>query len=191
MNENLIEEIRKFVERESKNPNNWWGEEFYDLHIVSVHKYAKKLAEKLKADLEIVEIAALLHDVGSILNGRKDHHITGAKIAEEKLKELNYPLEKIEKVKHCILAHRGSQEIEAETVEAKIVRDSDSLSTFDHITGPFLAAFVYEKRSQSDAKKSVRIKFQNSWNKLYFDESKKIIKPKYEALMLLLNENEN
>jgi len=186
INEKIIEEVRKFVEEESKKPENWWGEEFYTLHLVSMHKYAKQLAERLNADIEVVELAAWLHDIGSIIKGRENHHITGAEIAEEKLGELNYPEDDIEKVKHCIFAHRGSQGIEAETIEARIIRDADSLSTFDHITGPFLAAFVYEKRGQMDANNSVKQKFQNSWNKLQFQESREIIKPKYDAIMLLL-----
>lgn len=187
MTEEIIEEVRRFVKEESKKPENWWGEEFYSLHLVSVHKYAKKLAEKLNADLEIVELAAWLHDIGSIIKGRENHHITGAEIAEKKLGDLGYEKEKIDKVKHCILAHRGSREIDAETIEAKIIKDADSLSTFGHIQGPFLAAFVYEKRSQVDARNSVRQKFRNSWNKLYFNESKELIKPRYDAAMLLLN----
>lgn len=186
MNKNIIEKIRKFVEEESKKPKNWWGKEFYSLHIVSVHKYVKQLAEKLGVDLEIVELAALLHDIGSIIHGRENHHLTGAEIAEKKLKELNYPQEKIEKIKHCIIAHRGSENIKPETIEAKIIKDADSLSTFDHITGPFMAAFVFEKRGQVDANNSVKKKFQNSFNKLQFQESKEIIKPKYDAIMLLL-----
>lgn len=187
----IIEKIKKFVEEESKKPENWWGEEFYSLHVVSAHKYAKQLAKKLNADEEILELAALLHDIGSIIYGREDHHVTGAKIAEEKLREFNYPENKIEKIKHCILAHRGSKNIAAETVEAKIMRDADTLSTFDHITGPFLAAMVYEKKNQMESKEAVFKKFKNSWNKLCFEESKSLIKPRYDAIVLLLDENGN
>ena len=183
---NIVEEIKKFVEEESKKPENWWGTEFYTWHITSVYDYAKELAEKVGADLEIVELAALLHDIGSIIHGRKDHHITGAKIAEEKLNELNYPKDKIEEIKKCILTHRGSERIEPETIEARIIRDADSLSNFKHITGPFMAAMVYEKKNQAESKESVRRKFENSWDKLCFQESKEIIKPRYEAIMLLL-----
>ncbi len=184
--QNIIEEIKRFVEEESKKPENWWGEEFYTLHINSVYDYAKELAEKLNADLEIVELAALLHDIGSIIEGRENHHFTGAKIAEEQLRKLKYPKGKIEKVKHCILAHRGSEKIEPKTTEAKIIRDADSLSSFKQITGPFMAAMAYEKKNQIEAKESIKRKFKNSWNKLCFQESKDIIKPRYDAIMFLL-----
>jgi len=121
-----------------------------------------------------------------LINGRENHHITGAEIAGKKLKELNYPQEKIELVKKCILSHRGSQESDRETIEEKIIADADAMSNFDNIAGIFKAAFVYEKLEQGEAIKSVRRKLQNKWNKLHFEDSKNIIKPKYEAVMLLL-----
>jgi uncharacterized protein len=106
------------VEEECKKPTSKYGYEPYPCHFVPMVKYAKKLAKRLKADEEVVEIAAWLHDVGSIIYGRDNHHITGAKIAEEKLKELGYPPEKkIELVKKCILNHRGSKQNKRETIE--------------------------------------------------------------------------
>jgi len=94
MEKKIVEEIRKFVENKAKNPKNWGGYEFYSLHLVEVRKYAKLLAEKLGVDVEIVELAVWLHDVGSIIYGIKDHYITGAKITEKKLSEFDYNKEK-------------------------------------------------------------------------------------------------
>jgi len=187
MSEDIVEKIRQFVEIECKKPNANYPTA-YKYHFVHMHDYAKQLAEKLGADVELVEIAAWLHDIGSIINGRKDHHITGAKIAEEKLKELDYPQDRIEKVKFCILNHRGSKENEnnRNIIEAKIIAEADSISSFDFIEGLFSAAFVTEKLSREEAKNSIRQKLQNKWNQLSLEESKKLIKPRYEAAMLLL-----
>ena len=118
--ENIIEKTRSFVEEECKKPTSKYGYEPYLFHFVAVHDYAKKLAEELNADVEIVEIAAWLHDIGSIMIGRDNHHVTGARIAEEKLKEWNYSLEKIEKVKKCVFNHRGSVNFKKESVESAI-----------------------------------------------------------------------
>lgn len=182
---NIVEEIRNFVEDECKKPTSKYGYDPFPAHFVPVHKYAKKLAEELNADVEIVELAAWLHDIGSIINGREEHHITGRDIAEEKLREFNYPEERIEKIKHCIFAHRGSQNILRETIEAQIIADADVMSHFDNIAGPFKAAFVYENLSQIEAMESIRKKCINMYNKLS-KEAKEIIKPKFEAAMILL-----
>ena len=132
-------------------------------------------------------IAAWLHDIGSIIHGREEHHITGAKIAEEKLKELNYPPEKIELVKKCILNHRGSKNRKRESIEEQIIAEADVMSNFANISGIFKAAFVYEGKSQIEAKEAVRQKLKNKWKQLHFENSKRIIKPKYDAAMIILD----
>jgi uncharacterized protein len=149
-------------------------------------EYAEKLTDQLGGDKEIVLIAAWLHDIGSIIYGREDHHITGAKIAEEKLKELGYSDEKIELVKQCILNHRGSKHNERKSLEEKIIAEADVMSNFDNIAGIFKAAFVYENKTQGEARDSVRRKLERKWRQLHFENSKKIVKPKFEAAMLLL-----
>jgi len=183
---NIVEGIRKFVEEESKKPTSHYGYEPYLNHFVPMRNYAVQLAKKLGADVEIVELAAWLHDIGSIMNGRKDHHIIGAKIAEKKLKELGYPQDRIEKVKHCILGHRASKEIKPETIEAQIISDADGISNFENIPGIFMAAFIYENQSQQEAKASVRQKLERKWKNLVLKESRHLIKPKYDAIKLLL-----
>lgn len=182
----ITEEIRKFVEEECRKPTSKFGYEIYPTHFVPTTNYAKLLAEKLNADVEVVELAAWLHDIGSIAYGRENHHITGAEIAEIKLKELNYPQSKIEEVKHCILSHRGSQDITPKTIEAQILADADGMAMFDRVEGAFMAAFIYEKLGQVEARKSVKEKLINSFNKLS-PKAKEIIKPKYKAAMLLLS----
>jgi len=182
----IIEEIREFVEEESKKPTAHYGYEPYLNHLVPMRDYAVQLAKKLGADAEIVELATWLHDIGSIMNGRKDHHIIGAKIAEKKLKELGYPQDRIEKVKHCILTHRASQKIKPETLESQIISDADAISSFDNIPGIFMAAFVYENQGQQEAKASVRQKLERKWERLVLKESRDLIKPRYDAIKLLL-----
>jgi len=184
----IIEKVRSFVEEECKKPTSKYGYEPYLAHFVPVVKYAKILGKNLNGDLEVIEISAWLHDIGSILYGRENHHITSCEIAEKKLKEFGYPTEKIEKVKHCILAHRGSQNISRQTIEAQIIADADGMSHFDNIGGPMKAAFVYEGLSQLEANKTVREKLIRSYNKLS-PFAKEIIKPKYDAVMLLLGNN--
>jgi uncharacterized protein len=185
MTSKIIEEVRKFVEEECKKPTSHYGYEPYLFHFVPMHTYAKMLAEKMNADVEVVEIAAWLHDIGSIMYGRENHHMTGADIAEKKLKELNYPENRIERVKMCIVSHRGSVQMRKESTEAQIIADADAMSIFNNIGGIFKAAFSYENKNQEEGNKAAKQKLINSYNKLS-EQAKEIIKPKYEAAMLLL-----
>lgn len=182
----IIKEIRSFVESECQKPTSHYGHEVFFCHFVPVCEHAKNLAKSYEnVNLEVLELAAWLHDIGSVMFGRKDHHITGARIAEEKLKEFEYPQEKIEKIKQCILTHRGSQNLNRASIEAQIIADADALSAFDNVSGLFKAAIFCEGMDQVSAKKSVKEKLQNSWNKLS-SEAKKMIQHKYLAAMILL-----
>lgn len=186
MNREVIKEVKRFVEKECEKPGSNYGYEPFEFHFKPTVEYAEELAEELNADKEVVVISSWLHDIGSIIHGRENHHETGAKIAEEKLKEIGYPEEKIEQVKECIKNHRGSVDNPRETLEEKIVAEADALSAFDDLPGLFQVAFQHENRDREEAKKSVKNKLERKWNKLHFEESKKIIKPKYEATMEIL-----
>ena len=89
------------------------GYNYYEYHIKYVVKNAIELAKKYNADIEIVELGALLHDIAvpSEYGDIEEHHIYGEKIAEELLTKLNYPKEKTELVKKCILNHRSSTKL--------------------------------------------------------------------------------
>ena len=186
--EEIIEKVKKFVEEECKKPTSHYGSEIFIYHFAPMHSYAKKLAEQLNADIEVVELAAWLHDIGSIMRGRKDLHITGAEIAEKKLRELGYPENKIEKVKKCILNHRGSVNIQKESAEEQIIADADALSAFDNISGLFEAAIFHEGFNQMQARIEVRRKLTNSWQKLS-PIARKMVEHKYLAAMILLGES--
>jgi len=184
----IVEKARAFVEQECLKPTSHYGSEIFIYHFTPVHSYAKKLAEELGADIEVVEIAAWMHDIGSIMLGRKEHHITGAKITEEKLREWGYPADKIERVKQCIINHRGSQSLSRATKEEQIVADADALSAFDNISGLFEAAIFHEGFNQMQARAEVKRKLMNSWEKLSVN-ARKNVEHKYLAAMILLGDD--
>ena len=105
INMTVEEKIYKEVKRRCELPSNAYGIGAWDHHIKIVYELAKKYASEYGANQEIVSLAALLHDVASVtdVTYTEEHHIIGAKIAEELLLQENYPIEKIEQIKKCIL----------------------------------------------------------------------------------------
>jgi len=182
----MIEDIKKLVKEECQKETNIYGMSAYR-HFVAVVKYAKQLANKRKADEEIVEIAAWLHDIGSIKGNTENHHIVGAEFAGELLKKYNYPKNKIEAVQHCIMSRRGSQNIKRETLEAECLADADAMSHFDSIDALFRIALVDKKLNQEESRDFVFNKLTRSWNKLS-PYSQKLFKSKYEAVKELLGD---
>lgn len=187
VNLKIVEKIRKLVEEECRKDKNFFGDEIWTYHILSVVKYGKFLARKLDADEEIVEIAALLHDIASIKDkdNYENHHLLGAEEAEKILKGFKYPQEKIEKVKHCIYAHRGSKSINRETLEAKCVASADAMAHFDGIPALLYLVFVRFGMDMVEGTKWLKDKLDRSWSKL-LPEAKEIIKDKYEATKIIL-----
>jgi len=91
-------------------------------HVQRVYNLCVRIGEKEGADLDVLERAALLHDVG-ISEDRKNHEKISARIARDLLKDY----EKVDEVAYCIECHRFSKDIEPETIEAMILQDADRL----------------------------------------------------------------
>ena len=147
-----------------------------------VVKYGKLLAQKLEADPEIVEIAALLHDYASIKEESltPEHHLHSAQEAEKILRSLGYPEDTITAVKQCIVSHRGSVNIKKQTAEAVCLASADAIAHIDQIPSLFYLVFVQHQMEIDEGTAWVRAKLERSWNKLC-PEGKEIIKDKYEA----------
>lgn len=183
----VIDKVRKIVKIACLSRRNSYGEHIWDTHILKVVRYAKMLGEQMGADLEILEIAALLHDYASILDKEnyKDHHIIGAELAGNILSQLNYPPDKIEQVKHCILTHRGSKELQRRTLEAKILANADALAHFDTIPALLWVEFITKENDLKEGIDQVKNKLQRSWHKLN-PEAQELINEKYQAAKIVL-----
>ncbi len=86
-------------------------------------------AEKSKnVDLEVLRVAALLHDVAKHLekdDNSQDHGETGAFMARDFLKTISFDEERISLVSHAIRVHTHREE--PSSVEAEILHDADFL----------------------------------------------------------------
>lgn len=179
--------IRNIVEEQCKSEDNIFGYEIWTYHIAIVVKYAKLLADKLGADKEIVELAALLHDYASVKDKSmyEEHHVFGAIEAERILKDYKYDEVKIEKVKECILQHRGSVTLEKTTKEAICIASADAMAHIDQVPSLLHLAYCKKKLDVDKGADWVFNKIQRSWNKLC-PEAKEIIKEKYESSKIML-----
>jgi putative nucleotidyltransferase with HDIG domain len=184
-NKVLIDSLEKLVK--DACVNNHYGEGIWTHHILFVVKYGKMLADILGADQEIVEIAALLHDYANIKDPScdKEHHIRGAVEAEFILSTFNYPPEKIEKVKQCILSHRGSVVMQKNSPEELCIASADAMAHIDQVASLLCLVYKEKRLSVEDGKTWVRNKLKRSWDKLC-PEAQVIIKHKYECALEIL-----
>jgi len=105
-------------------------------HTERVYNMAIKLAKHEKADLDVVGISAILHDIARSKEENDEkicHADEGTKMAQIILKKYNLPSDKIKNILHCIKVHRYSMGLKPETIEAKIIQDADRLDAIGAI----------------------------------------------------------
>ncbi|MDU6854547.1 MAG: HD domain-containing protein [Zhenhengia sp.] len=187
MRNDIIEFLQKEIKERCESPSNFFGKDSY-YHIKSVVKNATILAKEYEADVEVVIIAAWLHDIASITSYElyEDHHIHGARIAKEILERMDYSVDKIELVQKCILNHRGSKLENKSSKEEICVADGDAVSHFDNLPSLLYLAYVIRKYSMEEGVQFVYNKLKRSYNKLS-SSSKAIYRFKYEQVMQVLN----
>jgi|SRR5680860_431386 len=102
-------------------------------HVERVRSLALKLGKKEGANLQILEIASLLHDIGRKQEmkskGRFCHAETGEKEAEKILKKYKLNNQIVENILHCILTHRYRNNNIPKTIEAKVLFDADKIDS--------------------------------------------------------------
>lgn len=108
-------------------------------HVMRVYNLCKLIAEtEDNVDMNILEPAALLYDIARTIEsedttGVLDHAIIGSEMAVGILEELDYTLDEIKQIKHCILTHRYRTGNIPQTIEAKILFDSDKLDVIGSV----------------------------------------------------------
>jgi len=108
--------------------HDWW-------HIYRVWQLSKSIAEIEIADLFVVELAALLHDVADWKFNNGDE-LAGGKVARKILKEYSLPDQIIDQVIEIIdsLSFKGAGvDTIMKTIEGKIVQDADRLDAIGAI----------------------------------------------------------
>lgn len=101
-------------------------------HVKRVYNLCMKIGKKEKADLEVLRLASLLHDIGRIKRD-EDHEIHSIEIAEKVMDKYKIDEKTKRNVIHCIKTHRYRNNAVPETLEAKILYDADKLDAIGAI----------------------------------------------------------
>jgi hypothetical protein len=188
----ILKRIHDFVKNESKEHSD-----AFDNHVIDVRDYAVKLARHYKADLFTVQAAAYLHDLYRFRPDPDDtHEILGAEFAGGYLKELGVDEKTAEHISKCIRHHRGARTSERLSMEEKIIACADAM---DHISDSLDMFFRLARKEPEkwkndrikglpEAKAWLKAKLQRGWNKLELPYAKELVRDRYGAMMLLLQE---
>jgi len=102
-------------------------------HVLRVWRLASGIAREEGADLEIVQAAALLHDIGRAEELRSG--VCHARYSAEKAREIlrAHPAERVEAVAQAIAQHRFRGADGPSTLEARVLYDADKLDAIGAI----------------------------------------------------------
>lgn len=150
-------------------------------HAKRVARLARFIAAREGADIEVVSLAAELHDIA---RGQPDHALRGAERAREILRRRGLPEDLIEQVAHCIEAHSFSGEIEPRSLEAKVLSDADKLDAMGAVG--IARAFIHSGehgRSLEETLKHFEDKLLLLYESLYTRTARDLGAARHELLL--------
>ncbi|MFX0018422.1 MAG: HD domain-containing protein [Promethearchaeota archaeon] len=172
----MLEAIRKFA-RENSESDDIHGFP----HVERVYNLCLKIGKKLDADIKILNIAALLHDIGRNKEGvntfNRNHAEISAELAINFLTnvDIGLPKESFENIIHCIKAHSFSNKLKPKTLEAKILSDADKLDALGAIGLYRTIGFTVKSRGGVDQViEHLENKIMKLKSQIYLDISKEI-----------------
>jgi len=143
----VVEAVAKMIM--PREPGHGWD------HVERVRTLSRIIAAELGdgVDTEVLELAAILHDVGRALSP-ENHAEASARFAERLLKALGYPRDRIERVVDAIRTHSFSSGGKPRSIEAAILSDADKLDALGAIG--VARVFMYSGAHGRGIEESVR-----------------------------------
>jgi uncharacterized protein len=178
-NKKIIDKVKEFVKQEMLK-----GDSGHDWsHVLRVNNTAKKIAKKENANLFIVELSALFHDIADSKFTNGDETIAPKKV-KEFLGSLKVDAEIIDKVNYIVnhISFKKEQPVE-KSIELKVVQDADRLDAMGAIGVARAFSYGgYKNRLMYDPKEKPNL---NQTKEQYVKAEGTTINHFYEKLLLL------
>ena len=131
----------------------WHSAEYRFNHIRNVTELATKIAKKEGADVDVVRVAAVFHDVSKLEADQETHAEEGARVAREYLNTHgDYPQSFIEEVCQTIVDHSYHGPLSDVSLESQCLIEADVLDKVGaNGTALMLLRMGYEARTHMDA----------------------------------------
>lgn len=142
MDKTVISDAIKYVKKIFKDEHS--GHDYF--HTLRVYKMATRIAGKENADMETVQLAALLHDLDDIKlspdtyknKDRAVRFMTEHGLSKDRIKAISTIIDEV--------SFKGTDSVVPETIEGKCVQDADRLDAIGAIG--IARAFAYGGRHE-------------------------------------------
>lgn len=163
-------------------------------HIMRVLSLCLDIGKKLGANLFVLEIAVLFHDIGRVneeIDVRNLNHAeTSAEMSLDFIKSQSFQISKdeLDNIIHCIRGHSFSNEIIPKTLEAKILSDADKLDALGAIGLYRTIGFTIKKQGGIEQViDHLENKILKLSDQLYLEESRKIAEERKKIIVTFYN----
>ncbi|KAB1189054.1 MULTISPECIES: HD domain-containing protein [Haloferax] len=140
----------------------WHSAEYRFNHILNVVSLATDIAEREGADVDVVRVASLFHDISKLEAEQEIHAEEGARVAREFLKTHgDYPESFIEQVCQVVADHSYQGTLTDVSMETQCLIEADILDKIGaNGTSLMLLRMGYEARTHMDAAEMVERVFE-------------------------------
>lgn len=153
-------------------------------HALRVRDWGRKIAQAEKAELRVVELAAILHDIGRPGTLEKTHAESSAALGKNVLQKLGYSEDLIQRVIEAVVSHSREGGYEPLSLEAKVLYDADKLD----FVGPIGIARLFTWGGKegkplfgpNSCEEFYRERIRNYPNHLFTESAKSYFKPLFE-----------
>ncbi|MBN2776646.1 MAG: HD domain-containing protein [Bacteroidales bacterium] len=172
MNIDQLRKVEYFAKNyyDKLNPN----ERIWKDHIRLVRKFAQELAIIENADKDLIDVAAILHDIGKAVS-HAEHSKISCSLAKEFLLNNKILENRLDLLLECILKHSSRYSDDENRVEVKILQNADALAVF-------FDERWQEKSKQELSKDKYQELLQKTKCKVTLDSAKKIVDKQIKTL---------
>lgn len=186
----LRQEVEALYTANNPNADVWidWG---YPNHVLFVADLTGKTATAQGANVDLAVAGALLHDVADAVMARKDpdHEARSLLLADELLRKCGFNKDDTAFVVNEIIKPHSCKELMPTVLEGKVMATADGAA---HFLTDFYPLFCWRHYGPQDDyvafKEWMRQKMEKDFTKkLFFDDIKQEVAPRYEALKLIFS----
>jgi len=183
-----VAEIREFVQRACQAEANIFGPAFFRQHVGVVAECCAQLAKCLRADAEVVELAAHLHDLSAVCDPATlpNHAQASAEMAVQILSERGYSSAGVAAVARAIASHSEPLAPGISSPEEVCLSNADAAARIIRPAYWLYFAFVVRKQGFAEGRQWLRLLFERQWGMLV-EPARELIGARYAATIELLS----
>jgi putative nucleotidyltransferase with HDIG domain len=185
----LCRETREFVQEACQRRENIFGPAFFDQHLAVVAECAASLAAPMGAEIEVVDLAAYLHDLSAVCDFATmlDHARVSADLATRILLGKGFPQSIVGSVARSIASHSEPIPIGSASPEEVCISNADAVARI--LRPAYWMYFVFEIRKYDfeAGRQWLRALIERQWRKL-IEPARELVGERYAATLKLLVE---